>query len=131
MSQFKVTKQCIAGNGSECWNSVGEKYYFNAKPDDISYSFIDSSGMVWSMYWAGESEIFVDTNGSKKPNQWGKDRFAFYLYGADKTFDSGEIPVKVVPYQDNHNKLCFTATVCGSKNNYYGWTWLGWTTLNQ
>ena len=129
MSQFKVTKQCTASNNSECWDSSGERYS-NGKPDTASYAFIDSSGMAWIMYYLGESEIFVDTNGFKKPNQWGKDRFAFYLYGANKTRDAGEVPVKVTPYWDNHSQLCYTGTACKVSGNYYGWTWLGWTTLN-
>ena len=125
MSQFKVTKQCTSSNNTECWDNSGEKYV-NGNPDATSYAFIDSSGMAWIMYYLGESEIFVDTNGFKKPNQWGKDRFAFYLYGANKTKDAGEVPVRIIPYRENDSGICYSGTVCGVKNNYYGRSWLDW-----
>lgn len=124
MSQFSVVKQCTTNNNSECW-VVGEKYgldFGSGYPAQNSYAFVDSSGFVWSQFWYGEPEIFVDTNGFKEPNQWGKDRFAFMLKDINNVANKG-IPVKVLPYPDNAVPVC-TDNVCETQDNYYGTTWL-------
>ena len=123
--QFNVAKECLNNNNSQCWDSTGEKFYAGGGqwlPTVSSYAFIDSSGMAWSMYYSGYFYAFVDTNGFKKPNQWGKDRFALRFASIGGTFNSG-LPVKVVPFPDN-TSVCASPNKCATENNYYGTSWL-------
>ena len=133
MSEFKVQKQCINDDNSQCWEAGGEKYGLNFSsgyPYSGSYSFIDASGMAWSQFYYGSLCIFVDTNGFKKPNQWGKDRFVFYVLdqnGVDET--SMEAPIKVVVADDWGTGNICTSNACGTASNkdykkYYGTRWL-------
>ena len=127
MNEFKVTKQCTNySNNAECWDSTGEQFgkdYSPAagRPQPTLCAFIDASGMAWTMLEWVQGYIAVDTNGFKKPNQWGKDRFALYLYSQDNSLIG--LPVKIMPFPNNHVNVC-TGNVCGTKSNYYGKTWL-------
>lgn len=87
---FKVIKECGFDGGSNagCWDFTGDQI----KPagtisvpyarSGTSYAvFIDAQGRQWMKNNAGETFgeiIYVDTNGSKPPNSFGKDRFPFY-----------------------------------------------------
>lgn len=130
MDQFNVAKKCIDIVNRECWDSSGEKYGKGwdsnggaPYPDSHTYSFIDSSGMAWSMSFEGASRyFFVDTNGFKKPNQWGKDRFTFFLYDINNNYRLG-IPIRVAPYPDNNINVCY-GNKCQAELNYYSKTWL-------
>ena len=74
---FKVTKTCYNKNAGECFVLDGECGRGNGKGGCLvdSYAFIDSSGRQWYMYGNNERTFIVDTNGNKKPNELGKDRF--------------------------------------------------------
>ena len=135
MDQFKISKKCINSDNNQCWESTGEK--FNGSPFTGSYAFIDNSGMAWTMYFASGNNasrlFFVDTNGFKKPNQWGKDRFALFMCNESPTCSAGAsgsdlgLPVKVVPVRDNYN-IC-SGNKCGTIGDkdyqtYYGTSWL-------
>ncbi|MFA7659550.1 MAG: hypothetical protein WCY19_08965 [Candidatus Gastranaerophilaceae bacterium] len=109
--QFKVVKECLNNNNSQCWDSTGEKTS-SGYPHEETYAFIDSSGMAWSMYYGGLLQIFVDTNGFKKPNQWGKDRFGLKFKSDNGTFNSG-LPIIVVPLGDGWQSV-----------DYHGTSWL-------
>lgn len=79
-SQFKKAKECINSNNAACYQTGGET--LNGNPQNSTYAFVDSSGMAWSMRVACTStnynKVFiVDTNGSKGPNKFGKDRWTF------------------------------------------------------
>ena len=124
MSKFKTTKQCTNNNNSLCWDSTGEKYglgYSSGYPDASGYAFIDASGRAWSQYYSGSPSLFVDTNGFKKPNQWGKDRFALSII--DKNGALIGIPIKVKPTNDNIVNAC-TSNKCETEKNYFGTSWL-------
>ncbi len=125
MDQFKIAKKCISSNNSECWVS-GEKYGLSyaseGRPTYYHLSFIDASGIAWTQFESYDNSILVDTNGSKKPNQFGKDRFAFFLYNKNGS-STGGIPVKVAPFADNNNGVCYS-NKCGTEANYYGRSWL-------
>ncbi|MFA7659520.1 MAG: hypothetical protein WCY19_08815 [Candidatus Gastranaerophilaceae bacterium] len=110
--QFKVVKECLSWNNSQCWNIDGDKYG-NGFPQEGSYAFIDVSGMTWSMYWSGSGLIFVDTNGLKKPNKWGKDRFGIRLVGVENKTEVG-LPTRVLPFEDGWLSVV----------DYYGTSWL-------
>ena len=131
MSQFNITKDCTNGNGQSCWNLNGELFdnydgggwpRVNSTP-----SFLDISGSSWSMFWEGSPWILLDTNGFAKPNQYGKDRFAFYLLDR-RNFNSSGIPVKIKPFDDNSGFTC-ASNKCGTVGDndyqtYYGTSWL-------
>ena len=78
-SQFQKTKECINNDNAQCWASGGETS--NGAPASYSYAFIDNSGVAWSQ--RGDcstptctvNRFLVDTNGFKKPNKYGKDRW--------------------------------------------------------
>ena len=127
MNQFKVIKSCTTNNNSECWDSNGEQFGYvyapgTGRPQPALYAFIDSSGVAWTLLEWQSARIAVDINGFKKPNQYGKDRFAFRLYDINSSENSG-IPIKVVPWSDNNTNVC-TGNVCAAKSNYYGTSWL-------
>lgn len=125
MSQFEVVKKCINSDGYECWSSSGEKL-MSTYPDQYSYAFIDSSGMSWAMYYGGLLIIFVDTNGFKKPNQAGKDRFILYAKSGEPgepSYGGTGIPNKIKPAPDN-SWACSSPNVCATQNNFYNTSWL-------
>lgn len=80
-SKFVVIKECDGSNYlNNCW-AAGEQSFAAAYPPGVPGSdstfFVDASGMQW-VY----SQCFyylLDTNGLKKPNKFGKDRFMFTL----------------------------------------------------
>lgn len=134
MNQFKTAKQCISGNGDQCWNPTSEKFY-DVYPLPSYYSFVDASGFSWAQYSTWSNHILVDTNGFKKPNQWGKDMFAFQLidpnyYSTSTPFNINDpnlnkgIPTTVLPLPDNSWIPCSASTVCATKQNYFGTSWL-------
>ena len=98
--------------------------FSSGAPGNSTYSFIDASGVSWTMYWSGGHVVFVDTNGFKVPNQWGKDRFAFLINDKNsKTENNTDIPIKVIPFADNHPGIC-TDNKCETEENYFGTSWL-------
>ena len=126
MSEFKVAKQCTTYNNSQCWDVNGEKFYGGGNwwPGSTEYAFIDSSGMAWSQFWEGSNIVFVDTNGFKKPNQMGKDRFAFFLPNSSSNTSQDGLPIKVFPFANNSGSICLTPNVCTTQHNYFGTSWL-------
>lgn len=140
-SHFKILKDCgFSGNSNEeCWDFSGD----TIKPggtviaptvsNDMRYAaFIDSSGRQWlknhSNNTFGEI-IFVDTNGFKKPNKFGKDRFPLYpvlqtcnyvLYNQFSAECRGAgIPVKIFAYRLD----VAAGDMCNIDNCYYR-SWL-------
>lgn len=138
---FKLLKDCgFSGNSNEeCWDFSGD----TIKPggtvivptvsNDMRHAaFIDSSGRQWVKNWANNTFgeiIFVDTNGFKKPNQFGKDRFHLYPVlqtcnyvqynqGSQECRGAG-IPVKIYAYSFDATK----GTMCNIDNCYYR-SWL-------
>lgn len=97
---FKIAKDCNNSNNSECWASgdIYAQYY----PTADALSFIDASGMAWSILsstWNCSSGILVDTNGLKGPNKFGQDRFPLTPMASDGNSATG-IPVKLMPEND-------------------------------
>ena len=128
MSEFNVTKQCTNNNNDQCWDSTGELCGLGwgpGEPAQVVYAFVDSSGMAWTMRWSGSSALLVDTNGFKKPNQWGKDRFGFWLPDNTSTNTQSGLPIRVFPYSDNGDgQICTGTNICATQHNYYGISWL-------
>lgn len=136
MGNFKLVKKCDNNNNPLCWDNTGEQYGKNyaseGRPLQDLSSFIDSSGMAWTTIEWSQGRIAVDTNGFKKPNQYGKDRFVFYLYSGSQPFtvasQTSGIPTTIRPYTDNYVEVC-TDNACGSVGNkdyqkYFGTSWL-------
>lgn len=122
MSKFKIAKDCTINNNIECW-VAGEKYGSWNSPYAYpnAYAFADVSGRVWSLpYNSNDDYFFVDTNGIKGPNQWGKDRFA--LSFLETVTGSGIVKIK--QFSDNFANICVTGNKCNTENNYYGTSWL-------
>ena len=91
---FKAVKSCENDNAFDCWvdaDRVCTGTCNGNKPDKYSKMFIDTSGRAWGEYYWGDNILLVDTNGSKGPNQFGKDRWVFGY----KTQNG--MPIKVVP----------------------------------
>lgn len=92
-AEFKVIKDC-GTNTANCWDMSGQQTWGNnAYPRQGGEAFVDNSGMVWAKSagldytYPPAGEVFVDTNGSKGPNKFGKDRaiFVLYYYSVDQT----------------------------------------------
>ncbi len=123
-SYFKVIKDCDSNNNAECWDSSGEKYYTNA-PMASGSAFIDSSGMAWSITSNGDGqgqEILVDTNGMKKPNKYGQDRFLFI----PQTIDGGAVglPIKIIPSKSDYTSEDSNVCPSGDVHPCYYQSWL-------
>ena len=100
-SQLKVVQDCPynANAKGKCWSNsgVGLKDWqvtsCGAASNNIyqnnNASFVTADGMFWMLYTysstTGWDIIFVDVNGDKKPNDWGKDAFMFYMNDSNIT----------------------------------------------
>lgn len=98
-AQLNVMKECPFDSGAlnNCWASsgVGLKEYTIAGPmqsfsnksttynQNRNESFVTENGMFIMLNsltaTTGRDTIIVDTNGEKKPNDWGKDVFLFRM----------------------------------------------------
>lgn len=84
-NHFKITIECLYKHGNnikECWADGDTYYTLPTDPGETMDAFIDNSGKSWVR---AEGYIFVDTNGLKSPNRFGKDRFLFIM-GAKLSF---------------------------------------------
>ncbi len=66
---------CATGNSSDGISKEGT----GVPGQHREYCFIDISGRSWCTYNENENIFFVDTNGFKNPNRFGKDRFMFTI----------------------------------------------------
>lgn len=113
-SYFKVTKSCGDASTatlaaiSDCW-AAGDMWW-SSYPKASGVAFIDNSGMAWALVVADSdtnfNEILVDTNGSKKPNKLGMDRFHINIVGSDGVSGYGTL-TRITPSPD-----CLSATDC-------------------
>lgn len=128
-AQFKKAKECINNNNNnQCWyyGSGAEASY--GAPYSSGYAFIDNSGVAWSMRnnssdpssENADATIFlVDTNGFKKPNKYGKDRFVFKW-----DLDSRGTPKQIsLLYNKDYINGTTDAWVCPTGPCYYK-SWL-------
>lgn len=122
---FSVVTDCTASNTSDCWAS-GETFRSEVV---AAPAFVDKSGVGWKMNrtnaQANAAYILVDTNGLKKPNQYGKDRFPFIFRVTDVDGVDG-VPVKIGFIGDAITTDALTLTFCPSaaKNPCYYTSWL-------
>lgn len=117
-SYFNSVKACgDASTGtlaaiSDCW-AAGDMWW-GSYPNASGVSFIDNSGMSWVLLVAGSgtnsNAVLVDTNGLKKPNKLGQDRFVILILASDHG-GYGSL-VQVVPYGID----CISTTDCAGSN---------------
>lgn len=123
-TSFNVIRDCNSNNGLNCWaNNPNDKWY-GLDATDAHLSFIDSSGMSWREDRFGaatitQGGIYVDTNGLKSPNVFGKDRFFFApIVSPDQTnvsTDIAGVPIRVIIKPDNTT----VTSDCPSGTCYY------------
>ncbi len=139
MSYLNIQKTCYgyltegtSANNSACWFQNGEEFnsssFGNGFPANDDLVAIDISGTSYAIYALGYTfMIIVDTNGLKKPNQMGKDRFAIHLRSQAGSNQIG-IPVKILPDNDNTaqstNQYPCNYNKCATEKNYYATSWL-------
>lgn len=134
---FSVTKACDSSHISDCWDTSSSSETFrNENGSGTGFSFVDKSGMAWKMR-SNDSDgnspiILVDTNGNKKPNKYGQDRFPFCFSNTGNAYQSGSsgqgylingIPTKIIPFTDLYDNSGLT---CPSAATHpcYNTSWL-------
>lgn len=127
MAKFKVVKTCDGGSTplSQCWDITGEQFNNSSAPVNANPGFVDASGMAWVQgssngYSTITGDVFVDTNGFKKPNKFGHDRFRIYFVTADGAIATPGLPIKVKSDPDFVNS---DPTYCKYPPCYYT-SWL-------
>ena len=122
---FVISKLCENNNGFDCWVDTKEKV-FNCCPNNNSKIFIDNSGRAWAQYSNLENMYVVDTNGNKKPNKLGKDRWIFTLGDSDGkriAYDGKPgIARKVIPFTQQ-DVTYYSINTCQYPPCYFK-TWL-------
>lgn len=84
---YNATTTCFDGkDNSKCWKCDGEAGYIDGGEASgwkgcfkHTYSFIDAQGVSYYLYSNTEYPIVIDVNGSRSPNQLGRDRFVMYF----------------------------------------------------
>ena len=129
-NQIKIVKKC-SNNAQDgvCWHDVKQSFYLNGSTVDdgnngvpVASSFISSSGTLYLVYNQGScssqitdynlelascGQVFMDINGFKKPNTWGKDIFGANVY-SDGT---------VMPLSTNTDTMTDGGYNCNSGTN--------------
>ncbi len=116
---FKVIKDCPQGHAFECWVQ-GDTVDSGKQPKGEASAFIDASGRAWAEFQVSRSIILVDTNGSKAPNRFGKDRWHFAFFNKGVVGDctiTPSLPVQIRPYQ--FGDYLTEATWCNHPPCYY------------
>lgn len=123
---FKVAKSCDSNNLFQCWVDA-ELICTGACNGNLpvvsSKGFVDASGRAWVQYHYGYNIFLVDTNGSKNPNKFGKDRWIFTLCNANNTRTLTGLPVKVGIYWNADITQTSKHDWCNSPPCYYR-SWL-------
>lgn len=136
-SYFKVIKDCgtvdsagvatVATTPTDCW-AVGDFYDTDQPTAAATVSFIDSAGMSW-IQWKPTVEsvgalIFVDTNGIKKPNKFGQDRFPFAIVDKIGGSSTNTTPTTVQPHATDYTVYNAVSCPSGASHPCYYQSWL-------
>lgn len=112
MNKFDIVKTCT-GSISECWaaNEISNVWGGTTTDNISEVCFIDKSGMSWCN-GRTYAYIFVDTNGLRNPNIFGKDRFPLFpCVGSGTAIDAPHainttgIPNVIKPWEDEGYSL--------------------------
>lgn len=128
---FGVQKVCK--KGAEFWDCWVKADTIYGRPNFDAEAFVDVSGRVWAQFSDSENLFFVDINGDKGPNRFGKDRWTFTFAnekqkricasGAEESAcDNPGEPMSVIPYP-NYDLLGANENVCHYPPCYYS-SWL-------
>ncbi len=109
---IKTSQTCFHDNTDKCWVcDTGEAGYpLTSGPDWLGcnrngYAFIDMNGTVWYLYAKNEWPILIDVNGSRGPNQLGRDRFVFRFANSMELNNYYVIDINsVIPWDDIKGK---------------------------
>jgi len=107
---FSVQATCSTlDSAANCWDINAEKWAnLDMSTAASTRGFIDNSGKAWLFAACyGPIQIFIDVNGFKGPNKYGKDRFVLKALTSDDKAGPG-YPIKLVPLEDvkTSNSLC-------------------------
>lgn len=117
-SYFNVLQDCTDGSNKKCWAADGDVYGSAGAPiGSGNYAFVDNSGMSWVMAVNGGSTMLVDTNGIKKPNQCGKDRWTFVP--VDNHNSTSGLAVKLQPFNGWRDFTSSDSWSCPTPTCYY------------
>jgi len=128
-AKFNVTKYCDGTTVTigSCWDMSGEEFNNGTAPLASGIAFIDQSGKAWVKGTSGfgpvyTGDVLVDTNGFKKPNKYGQDRFRLIFTTADGSIGTAGIPIRIVTDNDYN----YDVTYCPSGNSHpcYYTSWL-------
>jgi len=117
---FDILKDCGEATDEACFATGDYRVLSNRTTDNpderTGYKFITSDGMAFLVESRDSTSpdmyITVDVNGSKKPNQFGKDVFVFTFY------DNGTKPYGYYWSSENINSNCLSkdnGVVCSAK----------------
>lgn len=102
-SKLNIITVCPYGSGAagKCWSTSGVGFpgpvagcsLLSTGGQNVSESFTTSDGMFWMLYSSSATNavdaIYVDVNGNKPPNDWGKDVFILKMNDTNITPFSG------------------------------------------
>lgn len=101
-SKLNIIAECPYGSGAagKCWSTSGVGLgpvagcsLLSPGGQNVSESFTTSDGMFWMLYSSSATTavdaIYVDVNGNKPPNDWGKDVFILKMNDTNITTFSG------------------------------------------
>jgi len=121
LPNIKILKSCEPSS-KECWSDDiytidGKKTTFAGNKTNWNFSFITASG--YSVYYwlhgvGNGAWFYVDLNGNKKPNQFGKDIFVFIMsWGNAKASIAGDVCYRyklgLFPYGVNCESIPITS----------------------
>ena len=137
-SKFKVVKDCPINTGIEkCWKkgdticggsctsgnaSDGIDLNNGAPKEGRASCFVDASGRSWCNFSDDENLFMVDTNGDKKPNLFGRDRWIFtFGNDANRRAYRKQDYKKVIPDCQNKDFLTQDSWCKHPPCYYYSW----------
>lgn len=111
-----------SGIAEGCWedkdlDDLHETHYCISSIDGISYNF----DMEYSSKNQVQAKIYVDINGVKKPNIYGKDRFVFFIY-SQKVFPVKSFPISPNGYS-NTNYSCQNGNKLSSDGSSFAYNY--------
>jgi len=121
-SKFDVIKTCTSSTKTQCWapnNESATAMFSDPIPSTTMGLFIDKQGRAWGTS-TGWGFIFVDVNGLNGPNQWGHDRFPFFVE-VNQQWNTAGVPNTIVPKNVDYTNI--DATYCPTPPCYY-MSWL-------
>lgn len=94
---FNIAKDCTtSGSSTDCWDYDADDQGPCPASTEV---FIDISGTAWALPTNQVWGVTVDTNATKGPNKYGKDRWCIFSADKDGNYNDGtKKPVSVLPY---------------------------------